>query len=216
MITLSKEQSKIIKYIKKDNNVIVDSCAGTGKTTLILSVARELPDKKILQMTYNSMLRHEVNNRVKKSEIHNMSVHTFHSLAVKYYMSNCYTDSGIRNILSKDLSPLTILPKFDILVLDECQDMTFIYFQFMIKFARDSGSQIQLLILGDYMQGLYDFKGADIRFLTLADILWKNYSFLKIKKFKKCTMKLSYRITNQMCSFVNNVMLGVDRMDECK
>lgn len=216
MIKLSKEQSKIINFIKKENNVIVDSCAGTGKTTLILSVARELPDKKILQMTYNSMLRHEVNNRVKKSEINNMSVHTFHSLAVKYYMSNCYTDSGIRNILLKDLQPLTTLPKFDILVLDECQDMTFIYFQLMIKFSRDSGSQIQLLILGDYMQGLYDFKGADIRFLTLADIIWKKFPCLKTNKFKKCTMNLSYRITNEMCSFVNNVMLGVNRMDACK
>jgi len=215
-IKLSKEQQKILNYIKKDFNVVVNSCAGTGKTTLILSVARELPDKKLLQMTYNSMLKHEVRERVKKSEINNLSVHTFHSLAVQYYNSTSYTDTGIRNILLKDLPPLKCLPKFDIFVLDECQDMTFIYFQFMVKFARDSGSPIQLLILGDYMQGLYEFKGADIRFLTLADIIWKNFSILKTKKFKKCTMKLSYRITNQMCSFVNNVMLGSDRMEACK
>jgi hypothetical protein len=216
MLTLSKEQSKILNYIKKDFNVVVNSCAGTGKTTLILSVARELPDKKLLQMTYNSMLKHEVRERVKKSEINNLSVHTFHSLAVQYYCPNSHTDTGIRSILLKDLPPLFPLPKFDIFVLDECQDMTFIYFQFMVKFARDSGSPIQLLILGDFMQGLYDFKGADIRFLTLADIIWKNFSILKTKKFKKCTMKLSYRITNQMCSFINNVMLGSNRMEACK
>ena len=216
MITLSDEQSNILNNIKHGKNVVVDSCAGTGKTTLILSVAKELPDKKILQMTYNSMLRHEVNARVEKSGIKNMNVHTFHSLAVRYYMPTCFTDTGIRYILLKDLHPLITLPKFDIFVLDEAQDMTFIYFQFMVKFARDTGSPIQLLILGDYMQGLYDFKGADTRFLTFADRLWNNFDGLRTKEFVNCTMKMSYRITNPMCSFVNNVMLGMDRMAACK
>jgi len=216
MNALSVEQLNILKNIKDGKNVVVDSCAGTGKTTLILSVAKELSDKKILQMTYNSMLRHEVNARVEKSEIKNMNVHTFHSLAVKYYMSTCFTDTGIRYILLKDLPPLITLPKFDIFVLDEAQDMTFIYFQFMVKFARDTGSPIQLLILGDYMQGLYDFKGADTRFLTFADRLWNNFDGLRTKEFVNCTMKMSYRITNPMCSFVNNVMLGMDRMAACK
>jgi hypothetical protein len=213
---LSDEQSNILNNIKHGKNVVVDSCAGTGKTTLILSVAKELPDKKILQMTYNSMLRHEVNARVEKSGIKNMNVHTFHSLAVRYYMPTCFTDTGIRYILLKDLPPLITLPKFDIFVLDEAQDMTFIYFQFMVKFARDTGSPIQLLILGDYMQGLYDFKGADTRFLTFADRLWKDFDGLRTKEFVNCTMKMSYRITNPMCSFVNNVMLGMDRMAACK
>ena len=216
MITLSDEQSNILNNIKHGKNVVVDSCAGTGKTTLILSVAKELPDKKILQMTYNSMLRHEVNARVEKSGIKNMNVHTFHSLAVRYYMPTCFTDTGIRYILLKDLPPLITLPKFDIFVLDEAQDMTFIYFQFMVKFARDTGSPIQLLILGDYMQGLYDFKGADTRFLTFADRLWKDFDGLRSKEFVNCTMKMSYRITNPMCSFVNNIMLGMDRMAACK
>ena len=216
MNALSVEQLNILKNIKDGKNVVVDSCAGTGKTTLILSVAKELSDKKILQMTYNSMLRYEVKERVKRSEIENMKVHTFHSLAVRYYMPTAFTDTGIRYILLKNLPPLITLPKFDIFVLDEAQDMTFIYFQFMSKFARDTGSPIQLLILGDYMQGLYDFKGADIRFLTFADIIWKNFNGLRTKEFVKCTMKLSYRITNQICSFVNNVMLGTHRMDACK
>jgi len=216
MNALSEEQLNILNSVKSGKNVVVDSCAGTGKTTLILSVAKELPEKNILQMTYNSMLRHEVKNRVKKSEIENMEVYTFHSLAVKYYMATAFTDTGIRYILLKDLPPLVTLPKFDIFVLDEAQDMTFIYFQFMAKFARDTGSPIQLLILGDYMQGLYDFKGADIRFLTFADIIWKNFNGLRTQEFVKCTMKMSYRITNPICSFVNNVMLGTNRMKACK
>jgi len=216
MITLSEEQQIILNHIKNGKNVVVDSCAGTGKTTLILSVAKALPDKKLLQMTYNSMLRHEVKERVKRAEIDNMHVHTFHSLAVKYYLPTCFTDTGIRYILYKNLPFIGEPPIFDIFVLDEAQDMTFIYFQFMAKFARDTGSPIQLLILGDYMQGLYDFKGADIRFLTKADIIWENFEGLRTKEFQKCTMKLSYRITDSMRHFVNHAMLGHERMDSCK
>ena len=154
------------------------------------------------------MLRFEVKDRVKKAGITNMKVHTFHSLAVRYYLPTSYTDTGIRYIILKDLKPTEKLPKFDIFVLDEAQDMTFLYFQLMAKVARDSGNPIQLLILGDYMQGLYEFKGADIRFLTFADILWDGFAYLKTQRFELCTMKMSYRITNQMCSFVNEVMLG--------
>ena len=216
MIELSAEQATILLHIKNGKNVVVDSCAGTGKTTLILSVAKALSDKKLLQMTYNSMLRYEVKDRVKRSQINNMKVHTFHSLAVKYYLPTSFTDTGIRYILLKDLPPVSPLPRFDVFVLDEAQDMTFIYYQFMAKVARDSGSPIQLLILGDYMQGLYDFKGADIRFLTLADVIWSGFSGLRTQEFEKCTMKMSYRITRPMCSFVNRVMLGRDRMDACK
>ena len=52
MIELSAEQATILLHIKNGKNVVVDSCAGTGKTTLILSVAKALSDKKLLQMTY--------------------------------------------------------------------------------------------------------------------------------------------------------------------
>ena len=216
MNELSEEQEIILKNVVDGHNVIVDSCAGTGKTTLILSVAKALIGLNLLQMTYNSMLRFEVKDRVKKAGITNMKVHTFHSLAVRYYLPTAYTDTGIRYIILKDLPPIEKLPKIDVFVLDEAQDMTFLYFQLMAKLARDSGHLIQLLILGDYMQGLYEFKGADIRFLTFADILWEGFQCLKTQEFRYCTMKMSYRITNQMRNFVNEVMLGENRMEACR
>jgi AAA domain len=216
MNDLSEEQQNILKNVVDGHNVIVDSCAGTGKTTLILSVAKALSHMKILQMTYNSMLRFEVKDRVKKSDVTNMKVHTFHSLAVRYYLPTSYTDTGVRYIILKDLPPIEKIPKIDVFVLDEAQDMTFLYFQLMAKFARDMGHPIQLLILGDYMQGLYEFKGADIRFLTFADILWEEFKCLKTQEFRYCSMKMSYRITNQMCKFVNEVMIGENRMEACR
>ena len=216
MDELSNEQQIIFQCVKDNKNTIVDACAGTGKTTLILATAKLLPRRKFLQMTYNSMLRYEVKERVKKNDLKNLDVHTFHSLAVKYYYPSAYTDTGIRYILHNNLPPITPIAKINILVLDEAQDMTFLYYQLMCKLIKDMGNPIQLLILGDYMQGLYEFKGADIRFLTFAQQIWCKHPMLKNNKFATCTMRMSYRITNQMCSFVNRAMLGENRMDACR
>jgi len=216
MIILSNEQQKILDEVRDGHNVMVDAVAGTGKTTLILSIARELPDKRILQLTYNASLRKDVKDTIAKQELTNINVHTYHSLAKRYYLSTGYTDTEIRRLLFKNTPPKENITDIDLLVLDECQDMTLLYFHLMVKFVKDYNKPIQLLILGDYMQGLYEFKGADIRFLTLADIIWSNFVLLRTSVFKKCTMKMSFRITNQMRSFVNNVMLGEPRMDACR
>jgi len=216
MNDLSPEQQTIFDCVKQRENTIVDACAGTGKTTLILATAKKLPRRSFLQMTYNSMLRHEVKERVKAAGLKNLQIHTFHSLAVKYYYPTAYTDTGIRYILCNSLPPLIPIEKFDVLVLDEAQDMTFLYFQFMTKLIQDMGNQVQLLVLGDFMQGLYEFKGADTRFLTLASQIWRTHPTLRTRKFSHCTMKMSYRITNQMCVFVNKVLLGEDRMEACR
>lgn len=216
MIQLSDEQQCILDTVKEGHNVMVDAVAGTGKTTLILSIAREMPDTKILQLTYNASLRKDVKETVEKNDIQNLTVHTYHSLAKRYYLSTGYTDTEIRRLLFKNLPLKDVSPKYDMIVLDECQDMTLLYFQLMVKFIKDIDCNIQLLILGDYMQGLYDFKGADIRFLTLADQVWDGLTNLNTPGFQKRTMKMSFRITNQMRNFVNDVMLGEDRMNSCR
>jgi len=216
MIQLSEEQQCILDTVKEGHNVMVDAVAGTGKTTLILSIAREMPDTKILQLTYNASLRKDVKETVEKNDIQNLTVHTYHSLAKRYYLSTGYTDTEIRRLLFKNMPLKEVSPKYDMIVLDECQDMTLLYFQLMVKFIKDIDCNIQLLILGDYMQGLYDFKGADIRFLTLADQVWDGLTNLTTPGFQKRTMKMSFRITNQMRNFVNDVMLGEDRMNSCR
>ena len=216
MIQLSDEQQCILDTVKEGHNVMVDAVAGTGKTTLILSIAREMPDTKILQLTYNASLRKDVKETVEKNDIQNLTVHTYHSLAKRYYLSTGYTDTEIRRLLFKNMPLKEVSPKYDMIVLDECQDMTLLYFQLMVKFIKDIDSNIQLLILGDYMQGLYDFKGADIRFLTMADQVWDGLTNLTTPGFQKRTMKMSFRITNQMRNFVNDVMLGEERMNACR
>jgi len=64
IMILSNEQQHILDEVRGGDNVMVDAVAGTGKTTLILSIARELPDKRILQLTYNASLRKDVKDTI--------------------------------------------------------------------------------------------------------------------------------------------------------
>lgn len=217
---MSEEQRKVLDYIRSGKNVVVDACAGSGKSTTILSIAKELTGKKIRQFTYNSQLRFDVKENIKKMKLQNLEVHTYHSFAVKYYSDVAHTDTGIRQILREDTSPRNPIPLVDIVVLDESQDMTLLYFELVVKMAKNmchkKKHSFQLLVLGDYMQGLYEFKGADIRFLTRAHGIWKTLPYLETKCFEHCELKTSYRITNQMASFVNNDMLGENRLVACR
>ena len=213
---MSDEQRHVYNLISEGNNVIVDACAGSGKSTTILSIAEAMPTVEFIQLTYNSVLCGEIRQKIKELAIQNLHVYTFHSLVVKYYSTEGHTDTFMRRIVKDNMPPRTKIPKFQVLVIDEAQDMSFLYFKMVVKFCKDKGEPIQLMILGDYMQGLYEFKGSDVRFLTQADEIWKHFPLLRSPNFVKCTLKTSYRVTQPMADFVNNVLLGDERLLACK
>lgn len=216
MNPLSEEQAFVIQHIKNGENAIVNAVAGSGKSTTVLSIATCVKSLKTIQFTYNSMLRHEIKEKTEALCIKNLDVHTYHSMAVKYYYSGAYTDTGIRYILANKVAPRIHIPKKDIIVIDEAQDMTPLYFQLVVKFTMDMNHPFQLVVLGDFMQGLYEFKGADTRFLTLAHKIWEHHPNLKSKTFHLCSLNTSYRITNQMSVFINDVLIGSDTIKTCR
>lgn len=204
----SEEQKYIIENVKKGYNIKVEAVAGSGKSTTILSIAKEMYDKEILQLTYNSSLRKEIVEKVQKLELKNIQIHTFHSLAVRYYSNDAHTDTALRRVLLYKKIPNIEIKKIDILVIDENQDLTELYYQFIIKFLLDMNGRVQIMCMGDKLQSVYEFKGADARYLTMADKLWSDFIGLKTSIFIPATLRTSYRITNQMGSFINNVLLG--------
>ena len=219
MFTPSEEQQEVHAQLKRGINVVVDACAGSGKSTTVLSLAKAMPRKQFLHITYNSMLRKEFQENVRKWQLTNLEVHTFHSLCVKYFTSTGNTDAGLRTTLAARTATNVPIPKYHIVVLDEVQDMTPLYFHFVRYFLSTirPKPKLQLLLLGDYRQGLYEFKGSDVRFLTHAHRIWAGYSLLKHPdEFAQCTLRMSYRVTRPMAQFVNDVMLGDDRLLACR
>lgn len=212
----SAEQQSVIDNLKNGKNVICSAVAGSGKSSTVLSTAIQMPTKQILQITYNSSLRLEIKEKVRHLDLNNINIHTFHSLAVKHYSADCHTDTGIRYVLFNNTPPHSEIEPIDLCMLDEFQDCSELYYRFVIKFLRDMGQPTQLLILGDPLQCLYEFKGADARFLTMSDQIWADSPLLKSREFVRCPLQMSYRITNQMGDFVNKTMMGRNLLLACR
>ena len=56
---LSHEQKIVIAAIVQKNNVVVDSIAGSGKTTTIIACANKIPNSSVLLLTFNAKLKEE-------------------------------------------------------------------------------------------------------------------------------------------------------------
>jgi hypothetical protein len=223
MILPSKsiEQENIILSLKKNDNVLVDAVAGSGKTTSILHIALEFMEYKILVITYNSKLRLETREKIAQLEIPNIEIHTYHSFCVNYYSNICFEDNGLHKIIDNETITSTAQTYYNIIIIDEVQDMSLLYYNVIKKiYAHNTTINVeditrqnaQLCILGDVNQSIYQFNGADDRFIRYADTMFNFNSF----EWSKCNLSTSYRITNKMCDFINISLFNNNRIKSIK
>jgi len=209
----SKEQQNIIQQVQENYNVIVDSVAGSGKTTTILHIAKHNPTKRILNLTYNANLKIETREKVINYEIPNIEIHSYHSFCVKYYNHECFTDNEIIKILKTDKQPKKGGFYYDLFILDETQDMTPIYYELFCKiYINNKHKETQICVFGDEKQSIFSFNKADPRFITFCDKLM-NFNAME---WKRCRLNVSFRITQPMSDFINNVCFGYDRIISTK
>lgn len=200
---ISDEQNAIVKCIA-DHNVIVDSVAGSGKTTTVLYMAKTYPNKQILLLTYNSKLRLETRERTEALDIDNIEVHTYHSFGVNYISEDCKTDNGLIKFINRGDVLDGIC--YDIVIIDECQDMTPVYYKIVTSIL-SINPMAKVCVIGDKYQSIYGYAGADSRFITMADLI-----YTRPCEWRRLSLSVSYRITKQMAAFINRCVLGYDRL----
>lgn len=203
----SYEQQQVIESLT-NNNVLVDSIAGSGKTTCILFAAKRFRDKEILVLTYNAQLKNETRKRAEGYA--NVAVHSYHSFCVSAYNKLAYTDDIVNRLIQDNTKPKIDI-KYDIIIADEAQDMTPLLCKLFHKIVKDNENQkvCKLMVIGDQMQCIYKFRESDSRFMTYASKLfgtlnefeWKNYSLTE-----------TFRCTKPMVDFINNCMIGHERL----
>lgn len=213
---ISEEQKIIINNIKT-KNVIVDAIAGSGKTTTNLHLAKYYYNQNILLLTYNAKLKIETREKAKLLGISNLEVHSYHSFCVKYYNHTCFTDSGITKIIKENTAPIKNF-SYNIIILDEAQDIHSLYFELICKIYLDNvdnvdnvdniDNETKICIFGDKKQSIYDFNNADSRYIELADKIF----ILNNLEWVKCNLSISFRITNTMADFVNKCILRENRL----
>jgi hypothetical protein len=209
----SPEQQQIITAVADNNNVIINSVAGSGKTTTALHICLSQPKKKVLILTYNARLKIESKEKVRDLGLRNVEIHSYHAFCVRYYYEKGNRDDGIDLVIRDNFIPKNSF-NFDIVILDEQQDMTPLFYKFVRKILNDNGNlnDIQICLFGDIYQNIYTYAGSDERYLKFANKIFPNLT----KEWKVLNISTSYRITNQIANFVNIMLLKTNRLKAIK
>lgn len=209
---MSVEQTKVVNSVINNKNVIINSVAGSGKTTTCLHICSQMPNKKILILTYNSRLKIESRAKVQLLKLNNVEVHSYHAFCVKYYYDKGHRDDGIEEVINNNYPPKKLF-MYDIIILDEVQDMTALFFRYVCKIINDNPiKNIQICSFGDVYQNIYTYAGSDSRFLTHADKIFTSVS----TPWDTLEMSTSYRVTKQIATFINTNMLKYERLKTIK
>ena len=198
-VKLTDEQEEVKRVILSGKSCVVNACPGAGKTTLSLVIAKDF-NKKTLVLTFSSKLKDETREKVEKNNI-NCRVHSYNSAPRDHYLNDAYNDEDIYEILSRDIEPFDKID-YEFIVLDEIQDMTKAHYKYLMKFIADMNIKPVFLIIGDVDQSIFQFKGADSRYLTMCDQLEFQGEFIKK------TLTKTFRLTKHMVSFINEAVYG--------
>lgn len=192
-----------------DQNVKVNAVAGSGKTTTILGIAAEYPEKKYLLFTYNSRLCAETKLRVRDAGLRNIAVYTYHSFAYHHLGGEVKDDESLAAVLAKVRAGTQALQHigfdddiqhYDTVIFDEIQDMNLLYYelaQFIIQAYRPQ----TIISMGDIHQAIFIYAGADPRYLSMSPVLFG------AGEWQDRNLQTSYRMTRQLVAALNHCML---------
>ena len=155
----SDEQKIIIEAAyAKDCNIQVNAVAGSGKTTTILHIANTYKlfsksttkeGSSILALVYNAKLKTETREKKKKFKLNNLEVHNFHAFVPSHYSVIASDDKGMNQVIKTNKQPTKSF-SYELIIIDEIQDMQPIFFNFLCKIIYDNSLQqpCQLMVLG--------------------------------------------------------------------
>lgn len=152
IVPLSEEQRKVIDVAATGQNILVDACIGSGKTTTIQQLCNEFPDKKILYLTYNRLLKEDARKKIKAKNVMVTNYHGFAYGVLKRLSINVSPNDAVDRF--NMVKPITV-KGFDLLVLDEYQDIDEAIGELLMH-IKSMNPGIQIIAVGDMAQKIYD------------------------------------------------------------
>ena len=203
----SPEQEEVVKWLKT-HNVVVSARPGAGKTATAEALAMENREVPIAVVTYSKRLQVDTQKRLEKYA--RVDTYTFHGLAGRLFGRVIKDDIDlIKERYSQSIPCIDDFPKYRFIVLDELQDLTdnlyWLASTFIASIVRSTGRYPGILALGDSRQAIYDFQGADSRFLEKAEAVFQPVSD---RNWKSLSLSHSFRLTRPTAEFINNACLG--------
>lgn len=149
---LSEEQKNFISEVKKGNNILVDACIGSGKTTAIQYLCNELPTTlNILYLTYNKLLKIDAQSKINNT---NITVTNYHGFAFSA-LRNAGIKAGITDLIQTFNKKKPTISTYDVIIIDEYQDIEQELAE-MLEFIKSINPKMQIVAVGDMEQKIYD------------------------------------------------------------
>lgn len=136
-------------------------------------------------------------------------VYTFHGMAGRLFSTLVSNDSILHSIRKAGVTPAWTGQPYEMIILDELQDCTHDLFwltcSFISAVTRAAGGRApRIVALGDERQAIYNFRGADSRFLSLSPSI---LATLSPNPWSHLPLSKSFRLSHENSAFVNNVFL---------
>ena len=194
----SAEQKCIVKAVVDGKNVIVNSVAGSGKTTTLFFIAKAVESSCVI-LTYNKALQEDTLQRVRNIGI-TLPVYTIHAAAGRAYGNpgNVRDDKSLTSYANSAIVDSDVT-RAQVIMIDEVQDLTPEIMTFLRKLRPK-----QFVLVGDPKQCIYTFRGSTADYLLEA----QNYFSPRAKEWTFLHLKTSYRLTPLMCTFVESHVMG--------
>lgn len=158
-IILTDEQQLFIEKALQGNNILVDACVGSGKTTSIQALCIRFPKtKRILYLTYNKLLKIDAREKIKGK---NVIVTNYHGYAWSC-LNRMGIKAGVSDLLQEFNKRKPSVGSFDLIVLDEYQDIDQEISE-MLDYIISENPNAQLVAVGDMKQKIYDKTALEVQ-----------------------------------------------------
>ena len=156
MKELTERQLSVLTAVRRQNRLLVNGTAGTGKTVLAIEAAKfhALSGKKTLLLCFNRPLGEQLRNRL--SSTPNLTVGSFHSFAKREVemASLPYEDFEDIPYLLIEAASMN-RTSFDAIVIDEAQDFKADWWEALTALYKQTDSAI-LQVFRDTNQDIYE------------------------------------------------------------
>lgn len=211
-ITLSSEQLDFINHALNEENILVEACIGSGKTTAIQKLYERLKNqgKVVLYLTYNKTLKYDARNKI--GETYGGRLNNYHGFA--WY---CLNKEGIQTSKGDLIQVYLVnknkleIPKYDVIIIDEYQDIDQEISE-MLLHIKSMNPKIQIIAVGDMDQKIYDRTRLDVdKFIDKFLETYTKLSFTKCFRLSKDLALRLGRIWNKEIVGINNNCLVEER-----